>query len=43
MAEVNVHLSAQELAEIFKPAAYLGNIQAQIDAVLQAAQGVSKS
>ena len=43
MAEVNVHLSTQALDEIFKPAAYLGNIQAQIDAVLQAAQGVSKS
>ncbi|MGE8532238.1 MAG: 3-carboxy-cis,cis-muconate cycloisomerase, partial [Acinetobacter guillouiae] len=42
MTEVNVHLSAQALDEIFKPAAYLGNIQAQIDAVLQAAQGVSK-
>ena len=43
MTEVNVHLSSQALDEIFKPASYLGNIQAQIDAVLQAAQGVSES
>jgi 3-carboxy-cis,cis-muconate cycloisomerase len=41
MDEVNVHLSPSELNEIFKPTSYLGNIQAQIDAVLKAAQGDS--
>ena len=41
MDEVNVHLSPSELNEIFKPETYLGNIQAQIDAVLKAAQGDS--
>ncbi|EOR06813.1 3-carboxy-cis,cis-muconate cycloisomerase [Acinetobacter genomosp. 15BJ] len=39
MDEVNRHFNDQALDELFMPASYLGNIQAQIDAVLQAAQG----
>ncbi|MCH7307199.1 3-carboxy-cis,cis-muconate cycloisomerase [Acinetobacter sp. NIPH 1852] len=40
--EVTLHFSAQALDQLFQPESYLGNIQAQIDAVLQAAQGDSK-
>lgn len=40
--EVNAHFSAEALDQLFQPKSYLGNIQAQIDAVLQAAQGDSK-
>ncbi|ENX13154.1 3-carboxy-cis,cis-muconate cycloisomerase [Acinetobacter sp. CIP 64.2] len=39
MDEVNAHFNNQALDELFQPATYLGNIQAQIDAVLHAAQG----
>ncbi|ENX33716.1 3-carboxy-cis,cis-muconate cycloisomerase [Acinetobacter colistiniresistens] len=39
MDEVNTYFNDQALDELFQPATYLGNIQAQIDAVLQAAQG----
>ncbi|NNP69534.1 3-carboxy-cis,cis-muconate cycloisomerase [Acinetobacter sp. Ac_5812] len=39
MDQVNVHFSDQALDALFKPATYLGNIQAQIDAVLHAAKG----
>lgn len=37
--EVKEHFSQTEILEIFKAQNYLGNIQAQIDAVLQEAQG----
>ncbi|GAA5588408.1 3-carboxy-cis,cis-muconate cycloisomerase [Acinetobacter calcoaceticus] len=37
--EVKAQFSQDEIVEIFKPENYLGNIQAQIDAVLQEAQG----
>ncbi|MBJ9723475.1 3-carboxy-cis,cis-muconate cycloisomerase [Acinetobacter calcoaceticus] len=37
--EVKEHFSSTEILEIFKAENYLGNIQAQIDAVLQEAQG----
>ncbi|RLZ08254.1 3-carboxy-cis,cis-muconate cycloisomerase [Acinetobacter sp. 2JN-4] len=40
--EVNAHFSAEALDQLLQPKSYLGNIQAQIDAVLQAAQGDSK-
>jgi len=40
--EVKEHFSQTEILEIFKAENYLGNIQAQIDAVLQEAQGESK-
>jgi len=39
MEQVNVHFNEQALDDLFNPAAYLGNIQAQIDAVRHAAQG----
>ncbi|MDO3663101.1 3-carboxy-cis,cis-muconate cycloisomerase [Acinetobacter higginsii] len=39
MDEVNTHFNDQALDELFQPATYLGNIQAQIDAVLQAEKG----
>ncbi|WP_332604573.1 3-carboxy-cis,cis-muconate cycloisomerase [Acinetobacter sp. ESBL14] len=39
MDEVNTHFNDQALDELFQPATYLGNIQAQIDAVLDAAKG----
>ena len=39
MDQVNVHFNDQALDELFQPATYLGNIQAQIDAVLHAAKG----
>ncbi|ENW91678.1 3-carboxy-cis,cis-muconate cycloisomerase [Acinetobacter dispersus] len=39
MHKVSTHFNDQALDELFMPASYLGNIQAQIDAVLQAAQG----
>ncbi|EPF83288.1 3-carboxy-cis,cis-muconate cycloisomerase [Acinetobacter gyllenbergii] len=39
MDEVNTHFNDQALDELFQPATYLGNIQAQIDAVLHAAKG----
>ncbi|MCY6410848.1 3-carboxy-cis,cis-muconate cycloisomerase [Acinetobacter sp. VNH17] len=42
MDEITAQFSVQQLDEIFQPASYLGNIQQQIDAVLQAAQGASK-
>lgn len=34
LAEVTTHFDVQQLEQIFDPASYLGNIQAQIDAVL---------
>ncbi|MEW7121972.1 3-carboxy-cis,cis-muconate cycloisomerase [Acinetobacter nosocomialis] len=40
--EVKEQFSQQEIQDIFKPENYLGNIQQQIDAVLQEAQGESK-
>lgn len=40
--EVKAQFSQDEIVEIFKPENYLGNIQQQIDAVLQEAQGESK-
>ena len=40
--EVKEHFSQTEILEIFKAENYLGNIQAQIDAVLQEAQGEPK-
>ena len=40
--EVKEHFSAQALDELFKPESYLGNIQMQIDSVLNAAQGDSQ-
>lgn len=39
MEQVNVYFNDQALDDLFNPASYLGNIQAQIDAVLHAAQG----
>lgn len=39
MDEVSTHFNDQALDELFQPATYLGNIQAQIDAVLHAVQG----
>lgn len=39
MDEVSTHFNDQALDELFQPATYLGNIQAQIDAVLHAAKG----
>ena len=42
MDEITAQFSTQQLDEIFQPASYLGNIQQQIDTVLQAAQGASK-
>ena len=39
MEQVNVHFNDQALDDLFNPASYLGNIQAQIDAVLHAQQG----
>ena len=39
MEDVNAHFDAETLNDIFQPASYLGNIQAQIDAVLAQAQG----
>lgn len=39
MDEVNTHFNDQALDDLFNPASYLGNIQAQIDAVLHAAKG----
>ena len=38
-AEVNQYFNSDELSLIFKPESYLGNIQEQIDAVLQQAKG----
>ncbi len=40
--EVKGQFNQQEIRDIFKPENYLGNIQQQIDAVLQEAQGESK-
>ncbi|MEI1693076.1 3-carboxy-cis,cis-muconate cycloisomerase [Acinetobacter nosocomialis] len=40
--EVKGQFSQQEIRDIFKPENYLGNIQQQIDAVLQEAQGEPK-
>jgi len=40
--EVKEQFSQTEIRDIFKPENYLGNIQQQIDAVLQEAQGESK-
>ncbi|MGR3978685.1 3-carboxy-cis,cis-muconate cycloisomerase [Acinetobacter sp. 1207_04] len=39
---VKAYFSAIQISEIFKPALYLGNIQDQIDAVLQEAKGEAK-
>ena len=39
MEDLNAHFDAETLNDIFQPASYLGNIQAQIDAVLAQAQG----
>jgi len=39
MEQVRAHFNDQALDELFNPASYLGNIQAQIDAVLYAQQG----
>lgn len=39
MEQVNVHFNDRALDDLFNPASYLGNIQAQIDAVLHAVQG----
>ena len=39
---VKTYFSATQISEIFKPASYLGNIQDQIDAVLQEAKGEAK-
>ena len=39
---VKAYFSASQISEIFKPALYLGNIQDQIDAVLQEAKGEAK-
>ena len=40
--DVKQYFNASQLDEIFKPESYLGNIQDQIDAVLQEAKGVAK-
>lgn len=40
--EVKQYFNASQLDEIFKPESYLGNIQDQIDAVLQEAKGEAK-
>ncbi|WP_130802480.1 3-carboxy-cis,cis-muconate cycloisomerase [Acinetobacter ihumii] len=40
--EVTQYFNASQLDEIFKPESYLGNIQDQIDAVLQEAKGEAK-
>jgi len=40
--QVKAYFSAAQISEIFKPASYLGNIQDQIDAVLQEAKGEAK-
>ncbi|MEW5970421.1 MAG: 3-carboxy-cis,cis-muconate cycloisomerase, partial [Pseudomonadota bacterium] len=42
LEEVKGQFSQAEIRDIFKPENYLGNIQQQIDAVLQEAQGESK-
>ena len=42
MPEVQVHFSSEDLEQIFKAESYLGNIQDQIDAVLNEAKGVAK-
>lgn len=39
--QVKAYLSSTQIAEMFKPESYLGNIQDQIDAVLQEAKGES--
>lgn len=39
MEQVQAHFNDQAFDELFNPASYLGNIQAQIDAVLHAQQG----
>lgn len=39
MEQVQAYLNDQAFDELFNPASYLGNIQAQIDAVLHAQQG----
>ena len=40
--QVQAYFDANQIEEIFKPASYLGNIQDQIDAVLQEAKGEAK-
>ncbi|RZG44705.1 3-carboxy-cis,cis-muconate cycloisomerase [Acinetobacter wuhouensis] len=40
--EVKQYFSSEQIQQIFKPESYLGNIQAQIDAVLQDAAGERK-
>ncbi len=42
MAEIQAQFNPRQLEQIFEPASYLGNIQAQIDAVLQDAKGEAK-
>ncbi len=42
LEEVKQHFNKEQLSEIFKPESYLGNIQDQIDKVLQDAKGVEK-
>lgn len=42
ISEINHYFSADQLEQIFEPVSYLGNIQAQIDAVLQEAKGEAK-
>lgn len=42
MPEVKAHFSSEDLEQIFKAESYLGNIQDQIDAVLNEAKGVAK-
>ena len=43
MDQVNTYFNEQALQALFNPTSYLGNIQAQIDAVLQAAQEDQRS
>ena len=42
LPQVQQYFDAAELAQIFRPASYLGNIQAQIDAVLATAKGADQ-
>ncbi|WOE32632.1 MULTISPECIES: 3-carboxy-cis,cis-muconate cycloisomerase [unclassified Acinetobacter] len=40
--QVKAHFNSTQILALFQPDTYLGNIQAQIDAVLQEAKGLSK-
>ena len=42
LAEVQQYFNAEQLQQIFRPESYLGNIQDQIDAVLNQAKGVAQ-